>query len=212
MTTSPNPAAAQSAPAAERNLAPILAVLMDALPKSGTMLEIASGTGQHAAAFAKAFPRLTWQPSDPASQARASIAAWREKAQATNLLPPLNLDTMRADWEHTVAGPPAAILCINMIHIAPWAACTGLMRGAGCLLPDGGLLYLYGPFRREGVRTAPSNAAFDRALRAEDPEWGVRDLEAVTDLAAAAGLRLERSIEMPANNLSVIFRRGTRGY
>jgi hypothetical protein len=206
MSASPNPAA-QSAPAAERNLAPILAVLKDILPESGTVLEIASGTGQHAAAFATAFPMLNWLPSDPAPHARASIAAWRDAIQSENLSPPMELNSSRPDWERVIEDAPAAILCINMIHIAPWSACAGLVRGAGRLLPVDGLLYLYGPFRCGGAHTAPSNAAFDRALRAENPEWGVRDLEAVVGLAEAAGLRLERSIAMPANNLSVVFRR-----
>jgi hypothetical protein len=207
MNAPPNPAAAQTAPAAERNRAPILAVLKDILPETGLVLEIASGTGQHAAAFATAFPKLTWQPSDPAPHARASIDAWRQVEQAENLLPPMDLDTSRSDWNHAIEGSPVAILCINMIHIAPWAACAGLIRGSGCLLPAGGPLYLYGPFRRGGAHTAPSNAAFDRALRAENPEWGVRDLEAVAELAEAAGLHQERSVAMPANNLSVVFQR-----
>ena len=210
MIAPPNPAAAQTAPAAERNRAPILAVLKDILPETGLVLEIASGTGQHAAAFAKAFPKLTWQPSDPTPHARASIDAWRQVTQAENLLPPMDLDTARPDWERAIEEPPAAILCINMIHIAPWAACAGLIRGSGCLLPAGGPLYLYGPFRRGGGHTAPSNAAFDRALRAENREWGVRDLEAVAELAEAAGLQQERSVAMPANNLSVVFQRRNR--
>ncbi len=210
MIVPPNPAAAQTAPAVERNRAPILAVLKDILPETGLVLEIASGTGQHAAAFATAFPKLTWQPSDPAPHARDSIGAWREVSQAENLLPPIDLDTARPDWERAILGAPAAITCINMIHIAPWAACAGLIRGSGCLLPAGGLLYIYGPFRRGGAHTAPSNAAFDRALRAENPEWGVRDLEAVAELAEAAGLHLEHSLAMPANNLSVVFRRQNR--
>ena len=201
---------AQHAPAAARNQAPILKVLRRVLPRAGLVLEIASGTGQHAAAFAAACPELTWQPSDSDPMARASIAAWAEDSGQTNLRPPLDLDVCYPDWPSRIADPVAAILCINMIHIAPWAACEGLLQGAGQILPDGGLLYLYGPFRREGQHTAPSNAAFDRALRAQNPAWGVRDLEAVAARAEAHGLAMRETVAMPANNLSVIFEASAR--
>jgi len=201
------------APSAARNQAPILAVLRRVLPAPveprRTVLEIASGTGQHAAAFAAALPDFDWQPSDPDPQARASIAAWRAKLgpDVANLRPPLDLDVLRPAWEDAMGEAPVAILCINMIHIAPWAACEGLMRGAGALLNPGGLLMLYGPYRRGGHHTAPSNEAFDRSLRAQDPAWGVRDLEAVAACAASRGIVLEDTVAMPANNLSLVLRR-----
>ncbi len=206
------------APAAARNRDPILAVLRRVLPTRGNVLEIASGTGQHAAAFAAALPDLVWQPSDPDPEARASIAAWRTRMDSeeappgpANLRRPLDLNVLRPDWEAAISEAPAAILCINMIHIAPWAACEGLIRGAGALLGPGGLLCLYGPYRREGRHTAPSNDAFDRSLRARDPDWGVRDLEAVAACAAERGLVLEETVAMPANNLSLILRRAASG-
>ncbi|MCW3480335.1 class I SAM-dependent methyltransferase [Neisseriaceae bacterium JH1-16] len=192
------------APATERNRAAILAVLRRVLPGSGTVLEIASGTGQHAAYFAAALPQLTWQPSDPDAASRASIASWAAEAGLANLLPPLALDVCREPWDVAEA---QAIVCINMIHIAPWAAAETLFAGAGRLLPPGGVLYLYGPYKRGGVHTAPSNAAFDAQLQASNPDWGVRDLVDVTMLAEQAGLRLAEVVEMPANNLSVVFHR-----
>jgi SAM-dependent methyltransferase len=193
---------AQSAPAADRNKEPILAVLRTALPDSGLVLEVASGTGQHIVHFARALPGLAWQPSDPDAGARASIAAHVDRSRLGNIRPPVALDAAGEDWPLARAD---AIVCINMIHIAPWAACKGLMAGAGRLLPSGGILYLYGPFRRDGRHTAPSNEAFDASLRARDPSWGVRDLEDVTRLAGARGFALEDTVAMPANNLSVIF-------
>ena len=195
----------QHAPAAARNQAPILSVLRRILPPKGLVLEIGSGTGQHAAAFAAACPTLTWQPSDPDPGARASIAAWARDSGQANLRPPLALETSRPDWPDLIAEPVAAVLSINMIHIAPWVACEGLMQGAGRLLRDGGLLYLYGPFRRGGAHTAPSNAAFDRSLRSRNPAWGVRDLEAVAACAETQGLVLRETVTMPANNLSAVF-------
>ena len=194
----------RSSPATERNREPIAAVLREALPERGTALEIASGTGEHAAYFAGCFPTLRWQPSDPDPNALASIRAWREEAGVDNLLEPLRLDAAAETWPVAAAD---AILCINMVHISPWAATEGLMRGAKRLLPEGGPLVLYGPFRRAGVTTAPSNEAFDQSLRARNPEWGLRDLEAVEAEALKRGLRLERVVEMPANNLTVVFRR-----
>jgi SAM-dependent methyltransferase len=190
------------APAAARNREPILDVLRAHLPASGTALEIASGSGEHAVAFAAAFPTLVWQPSDPDPANRASIAAWIAAEGTPNLLPPIDLDATAEIWPLATAD---AVVCINMIHIAPWAACLGLLRGAARLLAPGGLLYLYGPFKRDGMHTAPLNEAFDESLRARDPAWGVRDLGEVCQ--AAEGFALAATVAMPANNLSVLFRR-----
>jgi hypothetical protein len=192
------------APAVARNREPILAGLRGVLPQQGTVLEISSGTGEHAVSFAAAFPALVWQPTDLDPGALASIAAHRADAGLANLLPPLPLDTTAPQWPVAQAD---AIICINMIHIAPWAACAGLLAGAGRLLPAGGVLYLYGPFKVAGRHTADSNRAFDEDLRARDPAWGVRDLDAVRALAADHGLALVETIAMPANNLSLMFRR-----
>lgn len=191
------------APAAARNRDPILNVLRDALPPSGVVQELASGSGEHIVHFARALPDLHWQPSDPSPDARASIAAWTAAEGLDNVAPPLALDAA-GEWPTMQAD---AILCINMIHISPWAATQGLMRGAGAILPSGGLLYLYGPYRRAGVPLEPSNAAFDADLRARNPEWGLRDLEDVSACAAQHGLRVEAVLPMPANNLSVLLRR-----
>ncbi len=193
----------RSAPATERNREPIAAVLREVLPERGTLLEIASGTGEHAAFFAGLFPDLLWQPTDPDPGALASIAAWREEAGVGNLLEPLRLDAAAEPWPIASAD---AILCVNMVHISPWAATEGLMRGAGELLAAGAPLLLYGPYRRSGVPTAASNQAFDESLRARNPQWGLRDLEAVEAEAERHGLRLERVVEMPANNLTLVFR------
>ncbi len=197
------------AAATQRNRDPILAVLRGVLPASGAVLEIASGTGEHAVWLAAQLPGLAFSPSDPDPEHRASIAAWTGFTGVPNVRAPIDLDTTAPDWEADPGVPPdlAAILCINMIHIAPWAAALGLVRGAGALLPAGGILYLYGAYRRGRAHTAPSNASFDASLRARDPSWGVRDLEAVTAAAGAAGFAPESVIEMPANNLSVILRR-----
>ena len=192
------------APATERNRNPILAILREELPPRGLVLEVASGTGEHAMHFARALPDLDWQPSDPDADARASIAAWLAQEELTNLRPPIALDAAAADWPIENAD---AILCINMIHISPWEATVGLMRGAGKILASGGLLYLYGPYRRAGHPIEPSNAAFDESLKARDPCWGLRQLEDVEACAADHGLRLSRVVEMPANNLSVVFSR-----
>lgn len=196
--------ARRTAPAATRNREPILAVLRTLLPERGLVLEIASGTGQHAAAFADALPGLTWQPSDPDPAALASIAAWRETAGFPNLRQPIALDAASDAWPMDRAD---AVLCINMVHISPWGATEGLMRGAARILPAGGPLILYGPYRRAGVPTAPSNEAFDASLKARDPRWGLRDQETVEAEAARNGLRLDRLVEMPANNLVLVFRR-----
>lgn len=208
--TSPSPQspaanpAKQYAPAAERNRDPILEVLRTALPARGTVLEIAAGTGQHACHFAGHLPGLTWQPTDPDPAACASIAAWAAEARLPNLRPPLELDVTAPVWPVAAA---AAIVCINMIHIAPWAACEGLMAGAGRLLPAGGPLVLYGPYRIDGAHTAPSNAAFDAWLKERDPSFGVRDMADVTAEAAQHGLAFERRVAMPANNFCLILRK-----
>lgn len=186
------------APAAARNRDAILAVLRGVLPGQGTVLEVASGSGEHAIHFAAALPGLVFRPSDPDADARASIDAWA--AGAPNIRPAIALDAA-ADWPALQAD---VVLCINMIHIAPWAACEGLVRGAAAL---GAMLALYGPFMRGGRHTAPSNAEFDASLRARDPAWGVRDLGAVAALAAAHGFGPPEVMEMPANNLTVVFRR-----
>ncbi|HEY6035880.1 MAG TPA: DUF938 domain-containing protein [Kofleriaceae bacterium] len=191
------------APATERNRGPIRDVLARVLPASGTVLEIASGSGEHAVAFAQAFPALTWQPSDPDPSALASIAAWREEAGLANLAPPIELDVVKP-WP---AVAPAAIACINMVHISPWEASLALFANAGRLLAPGALLYLYGPYRFSGAFTAESNAEFDRSLRSRDPRWGVRDVDDLVATARAAQLELVDTVAMPANNHSLIFRR-----
>jgi hypothetical protein len=202
MTASPG--SALIAPATARNRDPILAVLREVLPARGTVLEIAGGTGEHAVHFAAALPQVMWQPTDPDGDARLSIAAHAARAGVPNLLPPLALDASLPVWPVTKAD---AIVSINMIHIAPWRAAQGLMAGAERLLPPGAVLYLYGPFREQGRHTAPSNAAFDQSLQVRNPEWGVRDLDEVCALAEAHGLAFDRRVAMPANNLSVVFRR-----
>lgn len=198
---SPN-LAARHAPATARNRDPILAVLRDVLPASGLILEIASGTGEHVRYFAEKLPHLGWQPTDSDPDALASIAAWSERL--ANIRPPLRLDASIADWPVTHAD---AILCINMVHISPWTATEGLFAGAARVLPPGAPLYLYGPYRRADVPTAPSNEAFDQSLKARDPAWGLRQLEDVIALASRTGFRFDRLAEMPANNVSLVFRR-----
>jgi hypothetical protein len=192
--------ARREAPAVARNRDAILAVLRGILPARGLLLEVASGSGEHALHFAPAFPDLMFQPSDPDPDARASIDAWC--AGVPNIRPVLALDAAAPDWPVDRA---EALLCINMIHIAPWSACLGLLRGAARIQPPGAPLILYGPFKRGGAHTAPSNAAFDDDLRARNPAWGVRDLEAVA--AAATGFGPPEIHPMPANNLVVVFRR-----
>jgi hypothetical protein len=200
----------QFAPSTARNRDPILEVLRRVLPgssTSGTVLEVASGAGEHAAYFAPHFPHLTWQPTEIDPALLASISAWREQSGATNLQAPLLLDTTWDEWP--VAGA-CAVLNVNMIHRSPFSACEGLVRGAGRCLAEGGVLFLYGPFSIDGIHTAQSNVEFDRWLKDRDPSHGVRDLTTVSELAAGHGLLLEQRIEMPANNFSVIFRRSAR--
>jgi SAM-dependent methyltransferase len=192
------------APAAERNRDPIASVLRELLPGSGVVLEIASGTGEHAFHFAELFPNLDWQPSDPDPSALDSIAAWREEAGLANLRAPIELDAASSAWPVESAD---AILCTNMVHISPWPATLGLLDGAARLLPADAPLILYGPYRRAEVPTAPSNEAFDASLKARNPAWGLRALEEVVSEAQARGLRFDRLYEMPANNLMVAFRR-----
>lgn len=194
----------QAAPHVARNAGPIADVLRDVLPARGLVLEVASGTGEHVLHFAREFPKLLWQPSDPEPAALRSIEAWRAEAGLFNLLPAVSLDARAADWPVVEAD---AVLAINMIHISPWAATLGLMRGAGRLLRHGAPLYLYGAYRQAGVETAPSNEAFDESLRARDAEWGLRDLEELVAEAQANGFTLESVTPMPANNLSVVLRR-----
>ena len=200
--------ARQYASATQRNRQPILEVLLKILPAQGNILEIASGTGEHGIFFA---PRLTphqWIPSEPNPLLRASIAAWQDKFPAENLHSPLDIDARNERWSiEDLETKIDAIVNINMIHISPWNACLGLMLGADRVLSSGGILYLYGPFKRNGKHTAPSNQAFDRSLKASNPEWGVRDLTEVTKVAENHSLELKEIISMPANNFSVIWRK-----
>ena len=210
MTGAGNMASAIDAPATWRNRAAILAVLERVLPNSGLILEVASGTGQHAAFLAPRLAPRDWQPSDVDASLFASIIAWSGQAGDENAWaprPPIVVDAMAAEWPIDHAD---AIVCINMIHIAPPAAATGLLAGAGRLLPAGGVLYLYGPFMRGGVHSAPSNRDFDLSLRRQDSRWGVRDLDHIAAEAGDHGLQLQEIVDMPANNLSVIFRAGQR--
>ncbi len=198
------------APSAERNRFAILEVLKEVLPPSGTVLEISSGTGQHAAYFAPELTPHRWQPSEFERALIGSIEAWGARVPSANLFPPIMLDASAPMWpvEEAPPNPPiSAIVNINMIHIAPWAACLGLLAGAGRILPPGGILYLYGPYRRGGAHTVSSNEDFDRSLQARDPQWGVRDLDEVEAAAKGEGLVLDQVIEMPVNNLSVVFRK-----
>ncbi len=199
------PSGALHAAATERNREPILEVLRGALPPKGLVLEIASGTGQHVVHFAQALPDLLWQPTDPSPAHLDSIRAWTASAAVGNVAAPLALDVERWPWPLTRAD---AILNINMIHIAPWSAAEALFHGAARVLPPSGLLFLYGPFMRDGRHTADSNQRFDERLRGEDPRWGVRDLVDVEAAAAAAGFPAPEIVAMPANNLSLLFRRG----
>ena len=208
--TDSHPALRQHSPSAERNREPILAVLREVLPATGRVLEIASGTGQHAICFAGALPGLDWQPSDIDADARASIAAWVAHAGLANVRAPLALDVHQPEWGAQTLDKLDqfdAVVCINMIHISPWSATEALFAGASRRLVDGGVLYLYGPYKRGGAQTSPSNDAFDQQLRSRDPAWGVRDMEAVVALGASVGLVCDEPIAMPANNFSLVFRK-----
>ncbi|MEM8602368.1 MAG: DUF938 domain-containing protein [Cyanobacteria bacterium P01_H01_bin.121] len=205
----------QYAPATQRNREAILAVLTAVLPTTGQVLEISSGTGEHAVFFAQHFPQLSWQPSDISPVALASIEAWRThtlaETELPNLHPPLSLNVCDVPWPveteplATQLGSIRAIVNINMIHISPWSSCLGLFAGAARILPEGYPLYLYGPFKQQGQHTAPSNEAFDTSLRSQNSEWGVRDLEAVQEIAANHQFVVQQVQPMPANNLSVVF-------
>jgi len=192
---------------AERNKEPILNLLKRVLPHTGLVLEIGSGTGQHVAYFAKALPELTWQPSDPDDELRNSIRSWTKLEGLDNVRAPIDLEVCRSPWPVTRAD---AVLCVNMIHVAPWAATQALFSGAKSVLDRGGLLVLYGPYRRHGRHTAASNEAFDAQLRATNPSWGLRDLEKVVEIADQAGFRLAEIVEMPSNNFGVVFRGDTQ--
>ena len=189
---------------AERNKGPILDILARVLPRQGVVLEVASGTGQHVLHFAKALPGLTWQPSDPDPELRESIALRVKEQQLANVNRPIDLDVTRLPWPLQTAD---AVVCINMIHVAPWSATLALFEGAKALLPTQHVLFLYGAYRRFGQHTSKSNEQFDSDLRAHDPEWGVRDLEAVSEAAASSGFVLAEIVEMPANNFSLVFER-----
>ena len=196
----------QYAPATQRNREPILEILNKYLSNESIILEIASGTGEHAVYFADRLKIGSWIPSDINPAARESIVAWKKAMAVDRLASPLSIDVTQDDWSDAVVQFQInAIVNINMIHIAPWSACLGLIRGAERLLASGGILYLYGPFKRHEEHTAASNERFDRSLRDRNPEWGVRNLETVVEIADRANLQLEQIVEMPANNLSVIF-------
>lgn len=195
-------------PSAARNSAPILAVLKRILPKHGVVLEIGCGTGEHAVCFAEAMPNLTWLPSDPDAGSRASTDSWIKFKGLKNVRAPLDVDVCASQWGVEHLAPFDAIVSINMIHIAPWAATLGLFSGAGRLLRSGGLLCLYGPFMIDGMHNAPSNAAFDESLKARNPSWGLRDIADVERVAQASGLSLSEKIAMPANNMLLVFSQG----
>ena len=190
------------APSAERNKGPILEVLARVLPASGDVLEIGSGTGQHVAHFAKALPALTFQPSERDAGRHASIAAWIRDEGLRNVRPPIAFDLTGLPWPVREAD---AIVCINVIHISPWEATLALMRGAGAILRPRGVLVTYGPYKRGGAHTAPSNEEFDASLRSRNARWGVRDMETVSAIASLQGLRLMETVAMPANNFTLVF-------
>jgi len=194
-------------PSASRNTQAIIAALRPHLPASGLAVEIASGTGQHCAAFAQAFPGLIFQPSDPDPAARASIEAWRSETPPGTMHPALDLDVTSPDWPAAIAGPAAVIIAINLLHISPWAVATGLFAGAGCLLEPDGMAITYGAYKRDGRHTAPSNADFDASLKHRNPDWGVRDIDDVASVARLGGLDLAESIDMPSNNMLLIWQR-----
>lgn len=193
-----------SSPSTARNREPIAAVLREVLPERGLVLEVASGAGEHSVFFARCFPHLVWQPTDPDPKALASIEAHVADAGLPNLREPVALDAAGDTWPIQATD---ALLCVNMVHISPWSATEGLLRGAGNCLGSGAPLVLYGPYRRRGVETAASNEAFDQSLKARNPQWGLRDLEQVEAEASSNGLTLSRTVEMPANNLILVFAR-----
>jgi cyclopropane fatty-acyl-phospholipid synthase-like methyltransferase len=197
----------QCSPSTARNREPILSVLQRVLPQDARVLEIASGSGEHAVFVARAMPGLSWQPSDPDPVARASVAAWVEAERLSNVLAPRAIDVRAGQWDVERDSPYDAVIAINMVHISPWEATLGLLSGASRVLRPSGVLYVYGPYMREGRHTAPSNAAFDASLKARNPSWGVRDVADVTAAAKNQELTLEEIVEMPANNLSLVFRR-----
>ena len=198
-----------SSPSAGRNKGPLLEALRAELEHATRVLEIASGTGEHAVHFCAALPHLHWQPSDIAEDALTSIAAWRKATALEGIAAPLSLNVMEEGWSNAVARPIDFILCCNMVHISPWGTTQGLMAGAGDLLENAGKLALYGPFSLGGIHTAPSNEAFDQSLRSRDPAWGVRDRDDIAREAKANGLTLLREIEMPANNMILLFERAS---
>ena len=192
------------APAAERNKGPILEVLQRVLPPRGLVLEIGSGTGQHVVHFAKALSQLSWQPSDPDAENRQSIALWSRLEELGNVRAPLALDVRERPWPIDAAD---AIVCINVVHVSPWAATLALFDGVREMLPPEGVLFLYGPYRRGGRHTAPSNEKFDADLRAHNPEWGLRDIGELAEVADRVGFALAEIVDMPANNFSLVFRK-----
>lgn len=192
-------------PATQRNRQPILEVLQQVLPSQGIVLEVASGSGEHGVFFSPHLAPRSWLPSDISRDAIASIRAWQNHSPNPFFLDPIELDVSLGHLDHPLKGEITAIVNINMIHISPWSACEGLINLAQRILPIGGILYLYGPFKRQGQHTAPSNALFDQSLRLQNPDWGVRELEDVVDLASQFELQLQKIIEMPANNLSIVF-------
>ena len=198
----------QFSPSAARNGPYILKILKRTLPKEGTVLEVASGTGEHTLMFAPEFQNLVWQPSDPAEDKLVSIQAWLKAKPVPNILPPIAVDATAPKWpveEMDLKAPVTAMICINMIHISPWEAGQGLLAAAGRILPKKGILYLYGPYNVDGKFTAPSNQAFNETLKQTDPRWGLRDLSDVEREAEKNGLKLQEVVNMPANNFSVIF-------
>lgn len=203
--------ARQYAPATQRNREPILEVLAKIIPANSNVLEIASGTGEHGVFFTEELELSSWTPSDPNPESRSSIIAWKNFTSIDSFKLPLSIDVTQAKWQEQLNGRKIDVIVnMNMIHISPWSACLGLISGASKLLSTTGILYLYGPFKREGKHTAPSNASFDLALRDRNPKWGIRDLEEIIKVAAAVGLELQEVVEMPANNFSVVFSRLVR--
>lgn len=198
----------QHSPAAERNADPILHVLQRHVPDRAFVLEIASGTGQHAVHFAQALPGASWQPTDVDPGALASIRAWHNITAPANLQPPCELDVTATSWPVRTAD---AVVCVNLLHIAPWPVTEALMRGAANLLPAGGRLLIYGPFRVDGQHTADSNARFDADLQLRDPSWGIRDIDAVAEAGRAQGMHHLETVTMPANNRLLVFERSAGG-